>query len=167
MFFGHFLPTYLPTQACWRWFGYLVSKYHNKILYYISLCYLVKSDRAWPTYLPKNLTSYMNAPKQKTKIHSAAFERTTNFLKKHKWYIHCHIRYVAHSRKYTLDQMNWFFWPIFPAKQPTVHVIHSARQTSHLYKVRGVRWFTSTSNLALIMHEIEFPNKQKRRSQTT
>ena len=28
----------------------------------VFLTYLVKSDAAWPIYLPKNLTSYVNAP---------------------------------------------------------------------------------------------------------
>ena len=38
--------TYLPTL----------------IRYFTTLAYLVKSDEALPTYVPKNLTSYMNAP---------------------------------------------------------------------------------------------------------
>ena len=32
------------------------------IRYYTTYIYEVKSDVSWPTYLPKNLTSYVNAP---------------------------------------------------------------------------------------------------------
>ena len=38
--------TYLPTL----------------IRYFTTLAYLVKSNEARPTYLPKNMTSYVNAP---------------------------------------------------------------------------------------------------------
>ena len=41
-------------------FGYFWPTYPNQILYYISL-FSIKSDDAWLTYLPKNLTSYVNA----------------------------------------------------------------------------------------------------------
>ena len=38
------------------------------IRYFTAYVYLVKSDEAWPTYLPKNLTSYMNTPKARQSI---------------------------------------------------------------------------------------------------
>ena len=44
MVFGYFWPMYPPN---------LIRQFTT---------YFVKSDAAWPTYLPKNLTSYVNAP---------------------------------------------------------------------------------------------------------
>ena len=43
-------------------FGSFLSYLPTLIRYLTTKAYLVKSDSAWPTYLPKNLTSYVNAP---------------------------------------------------------------------------------------------------------
>ena len=62
--------------------------YPNQILYYISLCSKIR----WClTYLPKNLTSYVNAPLAHLAVHSsnpydplqvpAAVERKFNYIK--------------------------------------------------------------------------------------
>ena len=136
-------------------------------LYFKSKYLSIAQDNLWEE--SDKTKTFEPVSKQKTKITSAAFEQTTNFLTKNIYISTATLHiYAAHStfKKIYFGSDELIFWPIFSAKQPTVHVIHSARQTSHLYKVRGVRWFTSTSNLALIMHEIEFPNKQRRRSQT-
>ena len=50
----------MTSDVFWGIFD--LPAYPNQIIHYISLCILVKSDGARSTYLPKNLTSYGNAP---------------------------------------------------------------------------------------------------------
>ena len=49
----------MTSDVFWAFLTYLPSTYPNQILYYISLFSKIRCSL---TYLPKNLTSYVNSP---------------------------------------------------------------------------------------------------------